>query len=87
MKIEETLEQRHKTYGYFKSQAYVSQNLKNAMRDSVNWNELPPDKKEVLEMIALKISRILNGDSKDHDTWYDIIGYAKLIERNLKEKE
>jgi DNA-directed RNA polymerase subunit RPC12/RpoP len=85
--IEETLEKRHETYGSFDNQACMSQDLKATMGLGVNWKDLPDTHREVLEMIALKISRILTGDYNDYDTWHDIIGYAKLIERNLKEKE
>lgn len=41
------------------------------------------DKKEALEMIMSKMARIINGDPNYKDSWTDIIGYAKLIEKDL----
>jgi len=41
------------------------------------------DQKEALEMIQHKIGRILNGDQYYHDSWHDIIGYAKLVADTL----
>ena len=35
--------------------------------------------REGLEMIAHKISRILNGDPNYDDSWVDIAGYAQLV--------
>ena len=34
-------------------------------------------------MILHKISRIVNGDPNYKDSWTDIIGYAKLVEKTL----
>ena len=53
------------------------------MIDSPNWETLSDDKKEALEMTALKIGRILNGDPEYADSWHDIAGYAKLVEDTL----
>ena len=33
-----------------------------------------------------KIARILNGDSNYHDSWHDIIGYAKLVADQLNKQ-
>ena len=48
------------------------------MGETPGWQRLSPDKKEALEMIRHKIVRILNGDPEFHDSWHDIVGYAKL---------
>lgn len=79
-KIEATLSQRGGTYGDFRDNARISQNIKKAMQDSPNWQVLPPYMKESLELIALKMSRILSGDPLYADNPHDIIGYAKLME-------
>ena len=80
MEITETLKQRGHKYGVsFAFQARVVQNIKAAMQDSPNWSRLSPDKREALEMVATKISRILCGDPEYHDSWHDIVGYAKLV--------
>lgn len=87
MGINEILEERGKCYGEFIDNAFVTQNIKNAIRNSPNWKSLPDDMKEALEMIANKMGRILNGDPSYIDSWTDIIGYAKLVEDNLIKKE
>ena len=83
--IEETIEERGKKYGTsFAVQATTSQNIKRAMEGSPNWKRLPDDMRESLSMIAVKISRILNGDIYYHDSWHDISGYAKLVADTLE---
>ncbi|MEE8208959.1 MAG: hypothetical protein V3T88_08430 [Nitrosomonadaceae bacterium] len=81
--IDSTLSERRDRYGCFTGHAKITHNIKRAMFDSANWNTISDDKKEALEMIAHKIGRILNGDPEYHDSWHDIIGYAKLIEDTL----
>lgn len=85
--IDSTLEQRGTRYGEFAGHAYISQRIKAAMRDSLNWQALTSDKKEALEMVAHKIARVLNGDPNYHDNWHDMIGYIRLIEKSLGEQK
>lgn len=80
-----TLKQRGKRYGSFTSGAEISQGLQDIMRASPNWDTLSPDKKEALQMIQHKISRMLNGDPEYKDNWHDIAGYALLVEQTLKD--
>ena len=51
--------------------------------ETPNWSKLAPDQRESLEMVAHKIGRILNGDPDYHDSWRDIVGYAKLVADRL----
>lgn len=81
--IDETLKERGTRYGEFIDHARISQNIKEAMKDSKNWESLSPDMKEALEMCAHKVARILNGDPVYVDSWHDIIGYVRLIEEKL----
>ena len=83
--VNATLSERGKSYGVYSEQAKITQNINTAMRNSKNWNRLTADKADALEMIALKIARILNGDPEYKDSWHDIQGYAKLIEDTLGE--
>lgn len=85
--IETTLAERGTRYGEFTSHAHITQRLKEAMRDSRNWDEIDYDQKEALEMVAHKIGRILNGDANYHDSWHDIIGYVKLVADRLELKD
>ena len=80
--IKDVLDERQKTHGEFNTHAFTSQMLKSVMRAAPNWEQLGPEDKESLEMIAHKIARILCGDPNHADHWVDISGYATLrIER------
>jgi hypothetical protein len=79
--IKDTLDERGARYGEFEHHARITQKIKQAMVDSPNWNKLPDDMKEAMEMVAHKFGRILNGDPYYMDSWHDAIGYLTLIER------
>jgi len=79
--INETLKDRGEIYGTYKTNAQITQDLKNVMEKTQNWSLLSDDKKESLHMIAHKIGRILNGDPEYADSWHDIAGYAMLTEK------
>jgi len=81
--IADTLAERGKNYGSFDSHAEYSQDLKNIMRQSPNWKTMAADQREALEMVQHKIGRILNGNPNFHDSWHDIVGYAKLVADRL----
>ena len=83
MKIEDTLQERDNRYGSFTGHADITQSIKDIMRTTPKWGLLLNDQKESLEMIAHKIGRILNGDPNYHDSWHDIVGYAKLVADRL----
>ena len=85
--IDATLKERGNRYGEFPDHAHITQGIKRAMVDSKNWDELPDDMKEALEMVAHKIGRILNGDPNYHDSWHDGIGYLKLVADRLAEPQ
>ncbi len=81
--IDATLEERGQRYGEFTEHAEITQNIKEAMKGGNNWDSLCYDQVECLEMIAHKIGRILNGDPNYVDSWTDIIGYTRLVEKRL----
>lgn len=83
--IDATLEERGNRYGDFAGHAEVTQSLKRDMVDTPGWETLSDAKRESLEMIVHKIGRILNGDPTYRDSWTDIAGYARLIERDDRE--
>lgn len=82
--VDQTLNQRGQRYGEFKTHAQITQDLKEVMRLTDNWELLQPFQVEALEMIAHKIGRILNGDPNYDDSWIDIAGYAKLVADRVK---
>ena len=84
MEIGQILEERGSRYGDFADHATITQNIKEAMRHSNNWAELPDHMKESLEMVAHKVGRILNGDPAYADSWVDIVGYTQLVVDRLE---
>jgi len=85
--IADTLTERGSRYGSFTGHARITQSLKSAMAESPNWENLSFDKRESLEMIMHKVGRILNGDPEYHDSWHDIVGYAKLVADEIARTE
>jgi hypothetical protein len=77
--IDDTLSERNGRYGRFEGHALIAQRLKAIMHDAPKWRGLADDQREALEMIQHKIARVLNGDPNYHDSWHDIVGYAKLV--------
>lgn len=73
------LETRQGTHGDFARNAAFSQRMKWLLRE-FDYLELHPVHREALDMIALKISRILSGHAKFKGHWEDIVGYGKLGE-------
>lgn len=84
--VEDTLTARGKSYGDFRDNARIAQNIKLAMQSSPVWirGGVSYDMMEALDLIASKIGRMLSGDPNYIDNWHDIAGYATLIERRLK---
>ena len=74
------LEERQKTHGPFAQNAQISQRLKMIFFDRGPRAQFHVVHAEALDMIALKLSRILSGQANFKDHWADIAGYAKLAE-------
>jgi hypothetical protein len=77
---EEVLVERNKTHGDFAMNAHFSQEFKRLFQSAPCWVNLSPSHRESLDMIALKLSRILSGQANYRDHWVDICGYSKLAE-------
>lgn len=82
MSVKKILAQRQKTHGKFATHAAISQHLKDVMR-AHGLDELSPEQREALEMVAHKIARVLNGNPNHRDHWDDIAGYATLVAEEL----
>ena len=83
--LKETLEARGKHYegpGGYRDTAGFAQEIKRLFRASPNWTmrRLSYAQMESLDMIANKLSRLLNGNPNHTDTWHDIAGYSTLAE-------
>ena len=72
------LAEREKTHGNYDLSANVSQMLKEILRVQPNWEKLTDRQRESLEMICLKLSRIVSGSASFRDHWDDVEGYARL---------
>jgi hypothetical protein len=68
--------ERKKQHGNWAHQAHVARNLKGIIDEHAR--NLSNGQREALDMIAVKISRILSGDPNHADHWDDIAGYAYL---------
>lgn len=82
--IQDTLDTRQESYGNFLEQSQIARKLQWDMQITPNWNSLDADQQASLQMIAVKIARILNGNPNHTDSWHDIAGYATLVEERLK---
>jgi hypothetical protein len=80
------LEARGTRYGEFPTCSVLSQRLKGSLESHPNYAILPAPLRESLELICMKMARIVNGDPTYIDNWVDIQGYAKLIEVYLQER-
>ena len=80
---DETIAARQKTHGDFAYNAFLMQKFKDGFRAEPGWKKLSPVQREVFDMFALKLSRILTGDPTNADHWHDVCGYARLAELAL----
>ena len=78
MDVNQTLAERNMTHGPWGAQAAITARIKETLRLSPRWNRIPSFQKEALDHIAIKLSRIVNGNSYEADHWHDIAGYATL---------
>lgn len=83
--VNTTLDERGSQYGSFMEGANIAIRLKGIMHNAIARNDahLFPDQILALDMIAVKLSRIVNGNAAHRDSWLDIAGYAKLVADRL----
>ena len=87
MTVNDTLDERGKRYGNYLRQTEISNDLRTRMMNTPGWENLEVDQEDALTMIAVKISRILNGTPDYSDNWADIAGYATLVADRLDGNE
>jgi hypothetical protein len=85
--LQATLTQRGDRYGDFADNAAVAQKLKDVVRDTIQWPKLDRTKREAIDQICSKLSRILTASPDYKDNWLDIAGYAKLAEDRCRPLE
>lgn len=88
--IDEVLEERGLRYGTFIDQAKIQDYLITAVTKSYDYigkePDLEVDQIAAIEMIIVKLARIINGDPNYVDSWTDIAGYATLVANRLQGK-
>lgn len=77
---------RATTHGTFKANAEASQALKSVIMLHTT-AKLTDIQKEVLDMVALKISRAITGDNMLPDHWLDMAGYPNLAYAECRQLE
>ena len=82
-KVNDILEQRNGTHGVWETQARIAQTIKYSL--DTGPNILTPSQAEAIEMIAVKMSRIVSGNPNLVDHWEDIAGYATLVAKELED--
>lgn len=84
--IDQILEQRGKAYGDYRDLARTSQRLKNTLFHAPHWQSLPPVAREGLEMICLKMARIVHSGTIHEDSFKDLAGYVRLMTKYMNEE-
>ena len=86
--MDTVLDRREEQYGSYMQSADTAIKIKGAMHNAIARNDLHlfPDQLMSLDMIAVKISRIVNGNPSHRDSWLDIAGYAMLVADRLQGK-
>ncbi len=79
--IDDLLAEREITHGDFSHVAVLANAIQHTLRCSSGHERLPVEAVVALDMIAVKIARIIAGDAEHADHWQDIAGYATLIAR------
>ena len=86
--LDTVLDKREEQYGSYMQSADTAIKIKSAIHNAIARNDLHlyPDQLMSLDMIAVKISRIVNGNPAHRDSWLDIAGYATLVADRLQGK-
>jgi Domain of unknown function (DUF6378) len=84
--ISDTIKQRYEIHGAWADNARITNEIKHVYQSEPGWDRLNVEQQEALNLIAVKLSRILSGDPNHADHWHDIAGYATLAERSCPEQ-
>jgi hypothetical protein len=76
--ITEILNERESKYGQFTDLATAAQAFKSITRAAPAYPRMTSVQREAMEMILLKVCRVIYGDPMHFDSWRDIAGYAAL---------
>lgn len=87
-KVNKVLEERGECYGKFHKVAKTHNELLDIVmqasyREYSNTSNLNYEQQTALNMICMKIARIVNGNPSHLDNWVDIAGYATLVANSM----
>lgn len=82
--VSEIIDEREKTHGDFRAMSGTNIQIQNAIEKGEGYKWLNASQLTSLQMIAVKIARIVNGDPNHIDSWDDIAGYATLVSKEIK---
>ena len=85
--VEDLLAAREETHGNFHVQAEAAQRMVECVNRSEGWSRLAPWMRYAIQVILMKVTRIVHGDCRQPDHWQDIQGYARLVERELTDAD
>ena len=85
-KVRQTLKTHQSQYGSFEDVAMITEQMVDIMRKGY-YEKLAYNQKMALYMICSKMARIVNGNPNHKDSWYDIAGYATLIDNELESEK
>jgi hypothetical protein len=80
------IEDRQETHGNFVDNASVAQRIKAVLRTAPGWDRMSPVQKEALDLISIKVARIVSGKNREPDHWKDIKGYAYLALMEIEDE-
>ena len=85
MNADKLMEERKTTHGGYTEQSLVYHEIANSI--SAIEQLTTPGMKQALQMIAVKLSRIVVGNCNTIDHWLDIAGYATRVVEELEIEE
>lgn len=83
MNLDDSLRDDAIVNGEFTDTAAMAQAIKMVFRRGANWDKLPPEAKETMELSATSLARILNGDPTDARHWNAIAASMRLRAKGL----
>lgn len=83
MSTDSLIAERDKTHGNWERQAQLAQSLKMTIDVAqLPVRTLSKGQREAIDMICVKLSRIVCGNPNEADHWIDLQGYARLGEKS-----
>lgn len=87
MNLDDSLRDDVAANGEFTDTSAMAQAIKMLLRRGANWDKLPPEAKEALELAATSVARILNGDAGDARHWNTIAAALRARAKSLDNLE